>query len=61
MNALCQTLSPSKFSRISHCGTAKEAWEVIETTYESTQLVKSAKLKMLVSQFEGIKMLEGVF
>jgi hypothetical protein len=58
MNAICQTLSPSKFSRISHCETAKEAWEVIETTYEGTQLVKFAKLQMLVSQFGGIKMLE---
>lgn len=58
INAICQALSPSKFSRISHCETAKEAWEVLETTYEGNQLVKSAKLQMLVSQFEGIKMLE---
>jgi len=31
---------------------------VLETTYEGTQLIKSAKLQLLVSQFHGIKMLE---
>jgi hypothetical protein len=30
----------------------------LETTYEGTKIVKSAKLQMLASQFEGIKMLE---
>jgi len=32
MNAICQALSPSKFSRISHCETTKEAWEILETS-----------------------------
>jgi hypothetical protein len=58
MNSICQALSPSEFSRISHCETAKEAWEVLETIYEGTQLVKTAKLQMLVAQFEGIRILE---
>jgi len=58
MNAICQTLSPSEFSVISHCETVMETWKILETTYEDTHLVKSAKLQMLVSQFEGIKMLE---
>jgi len=56
MNAIYQALSPSKFPWISHCETAQEAWEILETTYEGTKLVKSAKLQMLVSQFEGINM-----
>jgi hypothetical protein len=30
----------------------------LETTYEGPKIVKSAKLQMLVSQFEGMKMLE---
>jgi len=30
----------------------------LETTYEGTKLVKSAKLQMLISRFEEIKMLE---
>jgi RNA-binding protein YhbY len=58
INAICQSLSPSEFSRISHYESALEAWEILETTYEGTKLVKSAKLQILVSQFEGIKMLE---
>jgi len=31
----------------------------LETTYEGTKLVKFAKLQMLISKFEEIKMLEG--
>jgi len=58
LNALSQALSPSKFSRISYCETAQEAWAILETTYEGTKIVNSTKLQMLVSQFEGIKMQE---
>jgi hypothetical protein len=36
----------------------KDAWQILETTYEGTKLVKSAKLQMLISKFEEIKMLE---
>jgi hypothetical protein len=56
--ALCQALSPSEFAKISNCESAKEAWQILETTYEGTKLVKSAKLQMLISRFEEIKMLE---
>jgi hypothetical protein len=31
MNAICSTLSPSEFSRVSNCETAKEAWDILET------------------------------
>jgi hypothetical protein len=55
MNAICSALSPSEFSRISNCETAKEEWDILETTYEGTKLVKSAKLQMLVSEFERIR------
>jgi hypothetical protein len=57
-HALCQALSPSEFARISNCEVAKEAWKILETTYEGTKLVKSAKLQMLIFKFEEIKMLE---
>jgi mannitol/fructose-specific phosphotransferase system IIA component (Ntr-type) len=59
LHALCQTLSPSEFTRISNCESAKEAWQILETTYEGTKLVKSVKLQMLISRFEEIKMLEN--
>jgi hypothetical protein len=58
LHALCQALSHSKFTRISNCESAREAWQILETTYEGTKLVKSAKLHMLISRFEAIKMLE---
>jgi hypothetical protein len=58
LHALCQALSPSEFAKISNCESAKEAWKILETTYECTKLVKSAKLQMLISRFEEIKMLE---
>jgi hypothetical protein len=58
LNAIYQALSPFKFSWISHCEIALDAWGIMETTYEVIKLVKSVKLQMLVSQFEGIKMLE---
>jgi hypothetical protein len=58
LHALCQALSPSEFAKIYNCESAKEAWQILETTYEGTKLVKSAKLQMLISKFEEIKMLE---
>jgi hypothetical protein len=51
LHALCQTLSPSEFAKISNCESAKEAWQILETTYEGTKLVRSAKLQMLISRF----------
>jgi hypothetical protein len=44
LHALCQALSPSEFERISNCESAQEAWQILETTYEATKLVKFAKL-----------------
>jgi len=58
LHALCQALSPSEFAKISNCESVQEAWKILETTYEGTKLVKSAKLQMLISRFEEIKMLE---
>jgi hypothetical protein len=58
LHALCQALSPSEFARISNYESAQEAWQILETTYEGTQIVKSAKLQILISKFEEIKMLE---
>jgi hypothetical protein len=58
LHALCQALSPSEFAKISNCEFAQEAWQILETTYECTKLVKSAKLQMLISKFEEIKMLK---
>jgi hypothetical protein len=56
LHALFQALSPSEFAKISNCESAKEAWKILETTYEGTKLVKSAKLQMLISRFEEISL-----
>jgi hypothetical protein len=44
LHALCQALSLSKFERISSCEFAQEVWQILETTYQGTKIVKSAKL-----------------
>jgi hypothetical protein len=58
MNALYLAISQTGHSRISNCDSAKDEREILETTYEGTNLVKAPKLQMLVSQFEKIEMLE---
>jgi hypothetical protein len=47
-----------EFSRISHCESAQEARQILETTYEGTKIVKSVKFQLLISRFEEIKMLK---
>jgi len=59
LHALCQALSPYEFTRISNCESTKDAWQILEITCEGTKLVKSAKLQMLISRFEEIKMLDN--
>ena len=38
--------------------TAKEAWTILQTTYEGTKTVKDSKLQKLITSFEEIKMEE---
>jgi hypothetical protein len=59
LHALCHALSLSEFAKISNCKISQEAWQIIETIYEGTKLVKSAKLQMLIYRFEEIEMLEN--
>ena len=37
---------------------AKEAWQILETTYEGTKKVKDTKLQLLTTRFEELKMNE---
>ena len=59
MNAIFYGVSLDEFHRISHITIAKEAWEILETTYEGTKKVKDTKLQMLTTQFEELKMIEN--
>ena len=37
---------------------AKEAWQILETTYEGIKKVKDTKLQMLTTRFEELRMSE---
>jgi len=58
LNAIFYGVSPDEFHRISHDTIAKEAWQILETTYEGTKKVKDTKLQMLTTSFEELKMSE---
>ena len=51
LNAIFCGVSPDEFHRISHATITKEAWEILETTYEGTKKVKDTKLQMLTTHF----------
>ena len=48
-NAIFYDVSPDEFHKISHITVAKEAWEILETTYEGTKKVEDTKLQMLTT------------
>ena len=56
LNAIFCGVSSDEFHRISHIIVAKEAWEILETTYEGTKKVKDTKLQMFTTIFEELKM-----
>ncbi|XP_065637738.1 uncharacterized protein LOC136070973 [Quercus suber] len=58
LNAIFYGVSLDEFHRISHITIAKEAWEILETTYEGMKKVKDTKLQMLTIRFEELKMSE---
>ena len=47
-----------EFKKISSTKTAKEAWTILQTTYEGTMAIKDSKLQRLTTTFEEIKMEE---
>lgn len=58
MNAIFCGVSQDEFYRISYIIVAKEAWEILETTYKGTKKVNDTKLQMLTTRFEELKMSE---
>ena len=57
-NAIFCGVSPDEFHRIYHVTIAKEAWQILETTYEGTKKVKDMQLQMLTTRFEVLRMSE---
>ena len=58
MNALFSAVTNKEFKKISSIETAKEAWTILQTTYERTKAVKDSKLQRLTTSFEEIKVEE---
>ena len=58
LNAIFCGVSPDEFHMISHVTIFKEAWQILETTYEGTKKVKDTKLQMLTTGFKELKISE---
>ena len=58
LNALFCGVTNVEFKKISSTEVAKEAWTILETTYEGTKAIKIVKLQRLTSSFEEIRMEE---
>ena len=49
LNTIFCGVSSNEFHWISHITVAKEAWQILETTYGGTKKVKDTKLQMLTT------------
>ena len=58
MNVLFSAVTNEEFKKISFTETAKEAWTILQTTYEGTKAFKNSKFQRLTTSFEEIKMEE---
>ena len=58
LNSLFSTVTNEEFKKISSTETTKEAWTILQETYEGTKAVKDSKLQRLTTSFEEIKMEE---
>ena len=56
LNALFCGVTNEEFKKISFIEVAKEAWTILETTYEGIKAVKTVKFQRLTSSFEKIRM-----
>ena len=56
MNTLFSAVTNEEFKKISSIEIAKEAWTILQTTYEGAKAVKDSKLQRLTTSFEEIKM-----
>ena len=58
MNFLFSIVTNKEFRKISSTKTTKEAWTILQITYEGTKAVKDSKFQRLTTSFEEIKMEE---
>ena len=57
LNAIFCGVSPNEFHKIFHVTIAKEAWQILEMTYEDTKKVKDTKLQMLIDDEQIVSLL----
>jgi len=58
LKALFNGVDKNMFRLMKQCIVAKDAWEILKTAHEGTSKVKSARLQLLTTQFENLKMME---
>ena len=58
LNALFSVDTIEEFKKISSTETTKEAWTILQATYERTKAVKDLKFQRLTTSFKEIKMEE---
>ena len=56
LNALFSAVTNEEFKKISSTEIVKEAWTILQTTYEGIKAIKNSKLQRLTISFEEIKM-----
>ena len=61
LNALFSAVTNEEFKKIPSTETTKEAWTILQTTYEGAKAIKDSKLQRLPMSFEEIKMEEDEF
>ena len=55
LNVLFSAVTNEEFKKISLTETAKEAWTILQTTYEGTKVVKDSNLQRLTTSFEELR------
>ena len=55
LNALFSAVTNKEFKNIFSNDNAKEAWTILQNTYEGTKAVKNSKLERLTASFEEIR------
>ena len=58
LNALFSAVTNEEFKKISFTETVKEAWTILQITYEGTKVVNDSKLQRLTTSFKEIKIEE---
>ncbi|CAM8904380.1 unnamed protein product [Rhodiola kirilowii] len=56
MNAIFSGVDENVMKLIINCEVAKEAWDILQTAYEGTDLVRDPRMQIVTTKFEEMKM-----